>query len=163
MTKPPRIEILPGKKFIGKRMMMSFTRNRTHDLWRSFMPDRNKIQNAVETQLYSIEIYPSSFFAPFNPEATFEKWAAVEVTGFDTIPDDMETLETPDGLYAVFIHKGPASDGPKTYRYIFTEWLPESDFELDTRPHFAVMGDKYKQDDPASEEELWIPVKPKEE
>jgi AraC family transcriptional regulator len=40
------------------------------------------------------------------------------------------------------------------------DWLPDSGFELDNRPHFAVMGEKYKRDDDASEEEIWIPVRP---
>ncbi len=73
----------------------------------------------------------------------------------------METIVTPTGLYAVFIHKGPASEGKKTYEFIFGVWLPESDYELDNRPHFAVMGEKYKNNAPDSEEELWIPIEKK--
>ena len=74
----------------------------------------------------------------------------------------METLTLKGGLYAVFLYRGVASKGEEMYRYIFGTWLPGSDFLLDNRPHFAVMGDKYKKEDPASEEELWIPIKPKE-
>jgi len=73
----------------------------------------------------------------------------------------MKTITSPEGLYAVFVHKGAASEGPKTYQYIFTTWLPASDYQLDNRPHFAIMGEKYKGEDPGSEEELWIPIKPK--
>jgi len=141
---------------------MSFTKNRTYELWRSFMPRRKEIQNSVGTELYSIEVYPPLFYDNFNPDSEFEKWAAVEVSDFQTIPGEMETLTSPQGLYAVFVHKGPASEGPKTYQYIFTKWLPISDFQLDNRPHFAIMGEKYKSEDPGSEEELWIPIKPKE-
>jgi len=32
---------------------------------------------------------------------------------------------------------------------------------LDNRPHFEVLGEKYKNGDPESEEEIWIPVKEK--
>jgi len=53
------------------------------------------------------------------------------------------------------------SEGPKTYNYIFQEWLPNSDFKLNHRPHFAVMGEKYKRNNPDSKEELWLPIKPK--
>jgi len=158
----PIIETLGEKKFIGKRLRMSFTNNKTHELWRSFMPRRKEIQNIIGSELYSIEVYPPNFYNNFNPEAEFEKWAAVEVTDFQTIPDNMETIISPEGLYAVFIHKGAASEGPKTYQHIFAIWLPNSEFQLDNRPHFAVMGAKYKSEDPDSEEELWIPVKPKE-
>ena len=80
---------------------------------------------------------------------------------FNELPHEMETLVIPRGLYAVFIHKGPASEGEKTYRNIFETWLPGSSYDIDSRPHFAVMGEKYKKDDPDSEEEIWIPVKNK--
>ena len=34
---------------------------------------------------------------------------------------------------------------------------------LDNRPHFEVLGGKYKNNDSNSEEEIWIPVKQKQE
>jgi AraC family transcriptional regulator len=58
----------------------------------------------------------------------------------------------------VFIHHGPASEAIITYTYIFQTWLPGSEFRLDDRPHFAMMGEKYKDENPNSEEEIWIPV-----
>ena len=155
----PELRQISRKKFVGKKSFMSFDRNTTSDLWRSFMPVRNEVQNVVGKELYSIEIYPVDFFNDFDPGRIFEKWAAIEVNDFNNIPDSMHTLITPRGLYAVFIHKGPASEGPKTYNYIFREWLPSVNYQLDDRPHFAVMGENYKRDDPESEEELWIPVR----
>jgi AraC family transcriptional regulator len=125
------------------------------------MPRRHEIGNRTGSDLYSVEVYPRFFWDNFTPDAEFEKWAAIEVTDFETIPDKMERLMVPAGVYAIFLHKGPASTGQETYGYIFRRWLPGSDFILDDRPHFAVMGEKYKKDDPDSEEEIWIPVKPK--
>jgi AraC family transcriptional regulator len=155
----PRIETLPEKKFIGKRIKMSFSDNKTRELWSSFMPRRREIKNNIGSELYSIEVYEPLYFNNFNPEKEFDKWAAVEVIDFETVPDDMETLTSPGGLYAVFKHKGSADKASETYRYIFGTWLPASDFLLDVRPHFAVMGEKYKNDETDSEEEVWIPVK----
>ena len=157
----PGIEILTEKKLVGKHIEMSFSNNKTGELWRSFMPKRREIGNTIGTELYSIEVYGNHFFSNFNLETEFEKWAAVEVTDFETVPEEMETITLPCGLYAVFLHKGAASEGPETYQYIFETWLPESDFILDDRPHFAVMGEKYKNEDPDSEEEIWIPIRPK--
>lgn len=155
----PRIEVFPEKRFVGKRLTMSLTVNKTLELWKSFMPRRKEIINAVGKELYSVEIYESSHFTNFNADKKFDKWAVVEVTDFDSVPHEMESFLSPTGLYAVFIHKGPASNGSETYHYIFDTWLPGSDFLVETRPHFAVMGEKYKGEDPDSEEELWIPVK----
>jgi predicted transcriptional regulator YdeE len=42
--------------------------------------------------------------------------------------------------------------------YIYTEWLPASNYELDNRPQFEILGVKYKTNDPNSEEEIWIPI-----
>lgn len=158
-TMDPKIEILPEKKLAGQRMIMSFSENRTYELWRKFMPDRNSIINKVDSSLYSIEVYPPDYFDQFDPDIRFEKWAAVEVSDFMNIPGNMETITLPRGMYAVFIHRGPASTGPDTYGFIFGSWLPRSEYILDHRPHFAWMGEKYKKDDPESEEEIWIPVK----
>ena len=136
----PKIETLREKKLVGKRLKMSFARNRTAELWRVFMPRRNEIKNRIGTDLYSIEVYAPLFWNNFTPDSEFEKWAVIEVADFDGIPDDMEAIQIPSGLYAVFVHRGPASTGPKTYGYIFETWLPDSNFSLDNRPHFAVMG-----------------------
>jgi AraC family transcriptional regulator len=158
----PRLEFLPEKKFVGKKIRMSFTNNKTRELWQSFMPCRKNIKNIIGNELYSAEVYESHYFENFNPEKEFEKWAAVEVSDVEVMPDDLEILVSHEGIYAVFIHQGPASAGPKTYQYIFGTWLPGSEYSIDDRPHFAIMGDKYKHEDPASEEEIWIPVKKKD-
>jgi AraC family transcriptional regulator len=157
----PRIENLIEKKIVGKRITTSFSVNKTTELWQSFMPNRKEIKNNIGSELYSIEVYPESHFANFSPANEFEKWAGIAVTDFLSVPHDMETIVIPNGLYAVFIHKGPASNGNETYRYIFTDWLPKSEYTLENRPHFAVMGEKYKHEDPTSEEEIWIPIKNK--
>jgi AraC family transcriptional regulator len=86
------------------------------------------------------------------------KWATVEVSHFDSVPIDMETFILPGGLYAVFHYKGSSSD-PSIFQYIFGTWLPSSAYTLDNRPHFEVLGGKYKNNDPTSEEEIWIPIR----
>jgi AraC family transcriptional regulator len=40
--------------------------------------------------------------------------------------------------------------------------VPASNYDLDDRPHFEILGDKYKNGDPNSEEDIWIPIKPKQ-
>lgn len=158
----PGIKTLTEKKLVGNRMIMSFADNKTGELWRSFMPGRKEIQNNIGMEVYSIQIYAPLFFENFNPNAAFEKWAAIEVAGFDIIPNDMETFTLPGGLYAVFIYQGAASAAANLFQYILGDWLPNSEYTLDNRPHFEILGEKYKNNDPDSEEEIWIPIKPKE-
>ncbi|MDP5096829.1 MAG: GyrI-like domain-containing protein [Flavobacterium sp.] len=39
--------------------------------------------------------------------------------------------------------------------------MPNSEYQLDNRPHFEILGAKYKNNAPDSEEEIWIPIKRK--
>lgn len=157
----PRIENIEKKFLLGKSLNVSFSNNRTPELWKSFRPFIKTIPHRKNADLLSLEIFPDHFFVKFDPEVSFQKWAAVEVSQDSDIEEGLEKLIVPAGKYAVFIHKGPASEGARTYNYIFNEWMPASVYEVDQRPHFAVMGEKYKQDGPESEEEIWIPIKNK--
>ena len=160
----PRIITIPELKLIGKRVKMSFAHNTTTPLWQSFMPRRKEIENAIGSELYSLEVYPApQFLQNFKPNQEFEKWAAMRVVDFRSVPAEMETCLIPTGLYAVFLYRGKAREAAKTYPYIFETWLLGSAYSLDHRPHFALMGEKYRNDGPDSEEEFWIPVKKKEE
>jgi AraC family transcriptional regulator len=142
-------------------MTTSLSANKAAILFQSFMPVRKEIKNAIGIDLYDVHVYDDEYFKNFSPHNEFVKWAAVEVSNFDTVPPGMETITIPGGQYAIFLHKGPASEGPVTYQHIFGSWLPTSAYTLDSRPHFSILGEKYKHHDPASEEEIWIPVREK--
>jgi len=159
----PGIEIITEKRLIGKRLCMSFSKNRTFELWQSFMPARRLIKNTVNDNLFSLQIYNQvQELKDFTPDTSFEKWAAVEVSGFDDIPDGMETFILPGGAYAVFPYKGTPEMFRDTFLYIFGTWLPASGYLLDDRPHFEILGEKYIRNHPDSEEDVWIPVKNKQ-
>lgn len=164
MEVQPRMVHLNERKLIGNRLTMSFADNQTFRLWQSFMPRRNEIKNRLSADLYSVQVYPPNFdFSHPNHTAAFDKWAAVEVADFDAVPAGMETLVLTGGLYAVFDYKGLSTD-TRIFQYIFGTWLPNSKhYVLDTRPHFEILGAKYRNNDPTSEEEIWIPVKPKDQ
>ena len=155
----PAIHTIPTKKLVGKSLTMSLTNIKTHELWKSFMPLRKIIANAVDDNRHSFQLYPENYFNPYNPSAEFVKWAAVEVHDFNSVPDGMETLTIPGGLYAVFQYKGNPANGYVVFKSIFTDWLPTSGYGLDNRPHFEVLGAKYQNGSDDSEEEIWIPIK----
>lgn len=142
---------------------MTYANNTTGQLWQSFMPRRNEIQNRVNEDFINLQIYDPTFnFNQFDFHKPFDKWASVEVSDFSYLPAEMETFIIPSGLYAVFNFKGSVKDAPAAFMYIFNTWLPASQYNLDHRPHFEILGEKYKKNDPSSEEEIWIPVKLKD-
>ena len=156
----PRIEILEDKKLIGFRLKMSLTDNKTAKLWSSFVPKIKSIKNRLTADKISMQVYDSSYHKNFNPNNQFEKWATVEVVNFNDIPNEMEIFSLSGGEYAVFDYIGLSNDS-SIFQYIFMTWLPNSEYQLDNRPHFEVLGEKYKNNCPTSEEEIWIPIKKK--
>jgi len=154
-----RIEDLPEKKMVGKSVNMSLAQNKTGEVWRNFQMNKLAITNAVGTNLYSIQVYENlNYFENFNPQTVFTKWAAVEVNEIINIPNGFNAFTLPKGLYAVFVHRGLPSEFPKTMQFILGQWLPQSEYELDHRPHFELLGLNYKNNHPDSEEEVWIPI-----
>jgi len=154
----PTTQTLAAKKLIGIRIEMSISNNLTGKLWKSFMLKRKEIVNPISSELISMQVYKPSYFVNFNPQNEFEKWATAEVSDFNEIPLGMESFCLESGLYAVFNYKGLSSDS-SIFQHIFTTWLPKSKYVLDNRPHFEILGEKYKNNDPNSEEEIWIPIK----
>lgn len=157
----PRIETTPEKKLVGNRLTMSYAEYRIGELWSSFMPRRKELINTVNTDLISLVVYQPTHFENFKPSNEFDRWAAVEVANFDQVPAEMETFILESGLYAVFHYTGLSTGISSFYQRIFTVWLPNSGYLLDDRAHFEILGDKYKNNDPSSEEEIWIPIKAK--
>jgi len=159
IDKIPEIRILQQKMLIGKRLQMSLSDNKTGNLWTDFMQNRSQIRNIVGTDKYSIQNYGPDYFSHFNADKTFEKWAAVEVHSVESIPDGFEKFTLLSGKYAVFNYKGSNENAATAFRHIFEDWFPKSGFLPDNRPHFEILGNRYKNADPSSEEEIWIPVK----
>ena len=154
----PRIEKLSEKKLLGISMAMSILDNKTGELWGQFGPRVQEIKNRISSDKISMQLYPSTYFDGFNPKMEFVKWATVEVKDFSNIPKGMKYFILEGGLYAVFDYKGLSLDN-SIYQYIFSYWLPNSSYVVDYRPHFEVLGPNYKNNDPQSEEEIWIPIK----
>ena len=157
----PRIETIAAKQLIGKRLTISMVNNKTGELWKNFMTRRTEIKNTIGTTYYSLQVYAAGYFINVNPNNEFEKWALAEVSDFNSIPAEMEPFTLPGGMYAVFFYKGLNTD-IQIFQYIYETWLPHSNYVLDNRPHFETLGEKYKNHDPDSEEEIWIPVKSRE-
>lgn len=156
----PRIELLMDKKLVGHSLAMSLQDNKTFALWSSFMPKRPLIKNKVDELLYSLQVYDKGTSVTlFSPQTEFVKWAAVEVSEFSN--ENFDSMVLAGGAYAVFVHKGLPAEFPRTMHAIFNDWLPDSGYELDDRPHFELLGEKYKNNHPDSEEEVWIPIRKK--
>jgi AraC family transcriptional regulator len=156
----PEIIDFPETRLIGSRIRMSFVNDRTSELWRGFRPVASKIAKRIGSESYSVKVYDASYsFSSFDPSAEFDKWAMVAVSDDAEVSDGLESLTIPGGKYAEFIHVGPASAAPRTFGYIFSQWLPASEFELDLRPHFEILPEGYDPFSVDGTERVLIPVR----
>lgn len=157
---PPKIITLPKTTLVGMHQKMNRANDKTAQLWQGFMPRRKEIKGAELDSFYSVNIYPNNYNpATFLPTNEFVKWAAVKVEGDLGIPKGMDQLIIPEGKYAVFQHKGSMPKFIENIMFIFNEWLPNSEFELDDRPHFELLPADYPGPmDANAEEEIWVPV-----
>lgn len=155
-----RIALQADKLLVGMAAKMSVVEDATPSLWQRFMPRRNEIQNGVGEGLYSVQNFSElDGFENFTPKTLFEKWAAVEVASADCVPDGMQLFVLSSGHFAVFEHCGPPSEFPSTLNFIFSQWMPKSQWQLDDREHFEILLPDWRADDPNAREEVWIPVK----
>ena len=157
----PRIVELKAKKLIGLSQEMSLIDNRTFEVWKNFRRRSKEVPNTLSQDFISLQVYSENYFETFSPANKFVKWACVEVGSFDEIPLGLDSLLLEGGLYAVFNFKGDAAKAPAFFQYIYGEWIPNSIYILDYRPHFEILGANFKNNDPTSEEEIWIPIKTK--
>ncbi len=135
---------------------MSLSNNKTQILWSSFRQQQKQLITAEPDFFYSVNVYPEKYFESFNPDNAFIKYALISAQYAESMDSPWETFALPAGLYAVFNHKGPDTS---IFNYIYTQWLPQSGYELDNRPHFEKLPAGYIQGHPDSEEEIYIPVK----
>ena len=154
-----RIETIKSKKLVVLSQKMSIAENKTLVLWNSFMKRKAEIKDAISSDFYSIQVYEKNYFDTFNPNLEFIKRAGEEVDSFENCPEGFERFTIEEGKYAVFQYKGNPNNGREAFQYIFQEWLPNSGFSLDYRPHFEILGEKYKNNSKDSEEEIWTPIK----
>ena len=91
--------------------------------------------------------------------AGFEYMTGVEVESFDHLPADAGRMRIPEQTYAVFTHRGHASDVGSTWQYIWTEWFPRSGYVDAETPPFEHFDERFNADTKLGEFEIWVPVR----
>ncbi len=155
----PIIKNIPPLRIAGMHLTMSLVNDRNMELWQKFMPRRKEITAEANPNFYSLRVYPTvyHFDEKFSPVASFEKWAGIEVNQNFEAPEGIEVLNMPGGMYAIFHYKG-LNTNTSIFDYIYGTWLPQSGFKTDNRPHYEVLGKNYKNNDPSSEEDIFVPI-----
>jgi AraC family transcriptional regulator len=154
----PKFEIKTGFKCVGMNITTSPGSNEIPGLWDKFVPHLDSIPNRINHNICYGVINP---LGSKGNENELDYAAVVEVENFDNIPDGMISAEIPEAYYAVFTHKGPISKFMESIRFVFGEWLPNSEYTLTGTPELEVYDERFDPESEDSECDICLPVSKK--
>jgi len=143
-------------QLIGKQTRTSLAQNQTPQLWKSLKTEAMKVSPDPEQLQFAVRCYEAN--PTFIPTEEYTAWAAFSYSDGHAALPGMQEFEIPGGLYAKFLHSGSQEQFIELMRHIFMEWMPDSEYSLDDRPHFERFNFDYKPGDTNSNEELFIPI-----
>ena len=129
----PKLSIieLPALELAGLKVRTSMPRA-PHDcpaLWESFGPRMFELSDKDTCIGFQGETYGASVMVDME-KGSFDYWATMPVTPGEALPQGMERLGVPAGLYAACSIPSLEELGA-AYNYIYLEWLPgQSDYTL---------------------------------
>jgi AraC family transcriptional regulator len=132
------------------------------NFWQEYAVDGRQKKLHSESFLKSHAEYGACF--PENPEnGEFKYFIGIEVKDEHIIPQDYYVCTIPEALYAVF--SPPLAEKEKadfsiqgTYKYIFSEWFPNSGYEFMENGIDFVFFDGHYQAETGKFTEIYIPV-----
>lgn len=157
-TLEPKFETKPGFKSVGMIFTGTPGSNEIPELWDKFVPHLDSIPNRINHNVCYGIINP---FGPKENDGEIDYVAAVEVENFDDIPEGMVSADVPEAYYAVFTHKGPISKFMESIKFVFGEWLPNSEYTLTGTPELEIYDERFNAESENSECDICLPVRKK--
>ncbi|PPA69483.1 AraC family transcriptional regulator [Jeotgalibacillus proteolyticus] len=113
-------------------------------------------QNKLGNHLYLVQVYPmkEAFDAAKDP---FTTMVGYEVTG-EEAPDGAILHTVEKNTYVAYTHKGPESDLPHSYDYLYGTWLRENGY-MSLGYDFELWDERYKPEERDNEIDLFIAVR----
>jgi AraC family transcriptional regulator len=154
----PRIVQLNQLILVGRPYFGDSADNKFGQAWDRFFPYEKAISNRTnEKVFYGVEDYGPEF------EQTHQwmYFPSTQVSSLDEIPTGLFGRTLPAATYAVFTAKGGIPKLHDTFMYAYMTWLPASEYESAYPFDFEYYDERFKDQDPNSEIDIFIPVKPK--
>lgn len=125
--------------------------------WGQFMAEVHTIKNRSTPERY----YQVQFWSENQDLGGMYFFIGIEVNSAIEINPQFVTKIIPKGHYLKFIHKGLANKVGYTYKYIYNQFLPDTDYKLTSPFNFEFYGPKcLGPNNEKSESEIYIPVEP---
>lgn len=156
-TVPPELVELPQKILVGISFFISDD-SAINDLskeWSRLMNEAHTIQNKTVPECY----YQVQYWSDYQEIGGLYFFIGTEVTALTDVNPLFVVKTIPQGRYLKFIHKGLANKVGYTYKYIYNQFLPDTDYKLTKPFNYEYYGEKCTGPyDENSESEIYIPV-----
>lgn len=162
ITLQPKFITISEIKIVGMREHICIQNFIIPQMWKKFQPRICEIQNKSNPprNFTVCEGNVDLQINQFTEHTYSSEIVGVEVTSFENIPTGMVSKTISGGKYAVFTHKGNATDLRKTYQYIWGTWQPFSKSEIDLRDDFELYDERFFSPQNNSPEiDIYIPIK----
>jgi AraC family transcriptional regulator len=155
--KPPELLKLSERILVGISFFIS-DNDQVNDLsreWNRFNSEVHTIRNMVIPERF----YQVQYWSENQDLGGLYFFTGIEVSKVENINPLFVIKTIPSGNYLRFIHKGLANKVGYTYKYIYNEFLPNTEYKLTRSFNFEYYGEKclgpYNEN---SESEIFIPV-----
>jgi AraC family transcriptional regulator len=154
MVIEPNIVDKPGFTVVGLEIRTRPFAKEIPALWGQFAP---RIDEVVAIAEPGVSYGVMENFDPLR--STLDYTAAVSVTSTERIPDGMVARALEAATYAVF--PATLSTLGDVFGYIFDAWAPGASLEQLRAPYFERYDESFDPGNPASQVEIYIPVRPR--
>ncbi len=127
-------------------------------MWQEYLKVCKDIPGVVDTCICYGVCYDFVIDKDDKECCKFDYVAGHEVTKVDNLPEGMVSKIVPAGKWLVFEHKGKLDTLGNTYKYIHTQYIPDSKFEP-AGMDIEYYGDRFIPDSDDSIFEIWIKIK----
>lgn len=162
LTMKPEIKTLEAFQVVGMKTLTSLKNNKLPQLWIQFLQRVPEIKHRIIPEIsVGLCMNDSNFdISTFTDDTEYESMTAVIVDSDRDIPNGMLSKQISGGKYAVFTHIGSLQTLSETYDFIWGKWLPNSEFEVDSRDDFEWYDQQFLgPEHPESKMFIYIPVK----
>lgn len=123
--------------------------------WAQFMSEQHIIQEKITPE----RNYQVQYWSENQELDGLYFFIGTEVDKISQINPFFVVKTIPKGKYLRFIHKGFSNSVEHTYKYIYNQYLPDTEYKLNRPFNFELYGDKFKGAfNEQSESEIYIPI-----
>jgi AraC family transcriptional regulator len=123
--------------------------------WTQFTQEVHVIKNRLKPERF----YQVQFWSDKYDLGGLYFFIGTEVSDIDEVNPQFVFKVLPDSRYLRFIHKGLSNKVGYTYKYIYNQFLPETNYKLTKPFNFEFYGEKcLGPNNPESESEIYIPI-----